>query len=210
MSQKHYTLTNSDGSKTSELPLVEGTMGPAAVDVRRLYKDQGNFTYDPGFGSTVSCSSEITFINGEEGVLLFRGYPIEQLAEKSSYMEVCYLLLNGELPNQTELDGFVDNITKHTMFNESLLRFINGFHHDAHPMAMLSGLVGCLAAFYPGVDMNDPADQMIFAHRIIAKMPTLAAASYKHSLGQPFVYPQNHLDYTSNLLNMYFLSLIHI
>lgn len=203
MSQKKYTI-NSDQGTSADLPLVEGTMGPAGVDVRRLYKDQGVFTYDPGFGSTVSCSSEITFINGEEGVLLFRGYPIEQLAEKSSYMEVCYLLLNGELPSQTELEGFVGNITNHTMINESMLRFISGFNHDAHPMAMLSGLVGCLSAFYPGVDMNDPADQMMFAHRIIAKMPTLAAASYKHSLGQPFVYPQNHLDYTSNLLNMYF------
>ncbi|MBT8141138.1 MAG: citrate synthase, partial [Gammaproteobacteria bacterium] len=204
MSDKNYKLANPDASKVSELPLVEGTMGPPAVDVRRLYKDHGIFTYDPGFGSTVSCSSEITFINGEEGVLLFRGYPIEQLAGKSSYMEVCYLMLHGELPSKSELDEFVTTITQHTMINESLLRFFNGFHHNAHPMAMLSGVVGCLSAFYPGVDMNDPHDQMVFAHRIIAKVPTMAAASYKHSLGQPFVYPKNDLDYTSNLLHMYF------
>lgn len=204
MSDKNFKLTSHDGSTISELPLVEGTIGPSGIDVRRLYKDQGVFTFDPGFGSTVSCNSDITFINGEEGVLLFRGYPIEQLAEKSSYMEVCYLILNGELPNKDELDTFEESITKHTMFNESLLRFYHGFHHDSHPMAMLSGVVGCLSAFYPGVDMNDPHDQMIFSHRIIAKMPAMAAAAYKHALGQPFVYPQNHLDYTSNLLNMYF------
>jgi citrate synthase len=204
MSDKNFKLTSHDGSTISELPLVEGTIGPSGIDVRRLYKDQGVFTFDPGFGSTVSCNSDITFINGEKGVLLFRGYPIEQLAEKSSYMEVCYLILNGELPNKDELDTFEESITKHTMFNESLLRFYHGFHHDSHPMAMLSGVVGCLSAFYPGVDMNDPHDQMIFSHRIIAKMPAMAAAAYKHALGQPFVYPQNHLDYTSNLLNMYF------
>ena len=204
MSDKTFKLQNLDGSTISDLPLVEGTMGPAAVDVRKIFADQGVFTYDPGFGATVSCSSDITFINGQEGVLLYRGYPIEQLAEKSNYMEVCYLLLNGELPSPTELEGFVGSITNHTMFNESLLRFHNGFHHDAHPMAMLSGVVGCLSAFYPGVDMLNPHDQMIFAHRIIAKVPTMAAACYKHSLGQPFVYPQNHLDYSSNLLNMFF------
>ncbi|MEL6868470.1 MAG: citrate synthase [Pseudomonadota bacterium] len=204
MTDKFYTLTSPDG-KATQLPVRSGTTGPDVVSIGSLYKDQGVFTYDPGFVSTGSCESQITFIDGNEGVLMYRGYPVEQLAASSHYIEVCYLLLNGELPTASELEEFTDSIRHHTMLNESLLRFYNGFHYDAHPMAMVSGVVGSMSAFYhDSTDINDPRHREIFAHRIIAKLPTIAAAAYKHSLGQPFIYPRNDLDYCSNMLNMFF------
>ena len=204
MTDKIYTLTAPDGS-TTELPAYSGTVGPDVVESGHLYKEQGVFTYDPGFVSTGSCRSEITFIDGQEGVLMYRGYPVEQLAKHSHYIEVAYLLLNGELPTETQLDEFTHSIRHHTMLNESLRRFYNGFHYNAHPMAMVSGVVGSMSAFYhDSTDINDPNHREIFAHRIIAKLPTIAAAAYKHSLGQPFIYPRNDLDYCSNILNMFF------
>ncbi|MEM8547745.1 MAG: citrate synthase, partial [Pseudomonadota bacterium] len=182
-----------------------GTVGPDVVSIGSLYKDQGVFTYDPGFVSTGSCESKITFIDGQEGVLMYRGYPVEQLAASSHYMEVSYLLLNGELPTSAQLEEFTDSIRRHTMINESMLRFFNGFHYDAHPMAMISGVVGSMSAFYhDSTDIFNPRHREIFAHRIIAKLPTIAAAAYKHTLGQPFIYPRNDLDYCSNILNMFF------
>ncbi|MEL6948916.1 MAG: citrate synthase [Pseudomonadota bacterium] len=204
MSDKTYTLTAPDG-RSAELPAMSGTVGPDVVNIGSLYKQLGIFTYDPGFVSTGSCESEITFIDGNEGVLMYRGYPVEQLAEHSHFVEVCYLLLNGVLPTADELDQFTDSIRRHTMLNESLLRFYNGFHHDAHPMAMVSGVVGSMSAFYhDSTDITNPKHREIFAHRIIAKLPTIAAAAYKHSIGQPFIYPRNDLDYCSNILNMFF------
>ncbi|MES1955417.1 citrate synthase [Salinisphaera hydrothermalis] len=200
-----YKLTNGDESQTTELPLVEGTLGLPAVDVRGLNQEQGVFTYDPGFTATCSCDSDITFIDGENGRLMYRGYSVEDLAEKSSYLEVCYLLLNGELPNKQQMDAFRDSITHHTMLNESLVKFYDGFHYDAHPMAILTGITGSLSAFYHDTtDITDPEHREVFAHRMIAKMPTIAAAAYKHSIGQPKIGPKNHLDYTSNLLRMMF------
>lgn len=187
------------------LPVRKGRLGPAALDIGKLYSEHGLFTYDPGFASTASCESAITYIDGEQGVLLYRGYPIEQLAEKSTFLEVAHLLLYGELPLKHELDRFLDAIRHHTLINESLLRFFNGFHHDAHPMAMMTGVVGSLSAFYPGaMEARSRTQQELFAQRIIAKMPTIAAAAYKHSVGHPFMYPRNELDYTSNLLYMLF------
>lgn len=204
MTNKSYTLTAPDGTVT-ELPAYSGTVGPDVIDIGHLYKEQGVFTYDPGFVSTGSCQSGITFIDGNEGILMYRGYPVEQLAKHSHYVEVSYLLLNGELPTATQLDQFTDSIRHHTMLNESLLRFFNGFHHDAHPMAMVSGVVGSMSAFYhDSTNISDPRHREIFAHRIIAKLPTIAAAAYKYSLGQPFIYPRNDLDYCSNILNMFF------
>ncbi|MEO1116892.1 MAG: citrate synthase [Pseudomonadota bacterium] len=204
MSDKTYTLTAPDG-RSAELAAMSGTVGPDVVNIGSLYKQLGIFTYDPGFVSTGSCESEITFIDGNEGVLMYRGYPVEQLAEHSHFVEVCYLLLNGVLPTADELDQFTDSIRRHTMLNESLLRFYNGFHHDAHPMAMVSGVVGSMSAFYhDSTDITNPKHREIFAHRIIAKLPTIAAAAYKHSIGQPFIYPRNDLDYCSNILNMFF------
>ncbi|MEL6448399.1 MAG: citrate synthase [Pseudomonadota bacterium] len=204
MSDKTYTLTAPDG-RFAELAAMSGTVGPDVVNIGSLYKQLGIFTYDPGFVSTGSCESEITFIDGNEGVLMYRGYPVEQLAEHSHFVEVCYLLLNGVLPTADELDQFTDSIRRHTMLNESLLRFYNGFHHDAHPMAMVSGVVGSMSAFYhDSTDITNPKHREIFAHRIIAKLPTIAAAAYKHSIGQPFIYPRNDLDYCSNILNMFF------
>ncbi len=201
---KSYTLIAPDGTKI-ELPVLTGTLGPEVLKVGHLYGDRGVFTFDPGFAATASCESSVTYIDGEEGVLLYRGYPIEQLAEVSSFIEVAYLLLHGELPSQPQLSAFDRSIRTHTMINESLLRFFNGFHHNAHPMAMLSGVVASMSAFYhDSTDIRNPADRDTFAHRIIAKLPTIAAAAYKHSLGQPFVYPQNRLDYCSNLLHMFF------
>ena len=204
MSDKTYTLTAPDG-RSAELPAMSGTVGPDVVNIGSLYKQLGIFTYDPGFVSTGSCESEITFIDGNEGVLMYRGYPVEQLAEHSHFVEVCYLLLNGVLPTADELDQFTDSIRRHTMLNESLLRFYNGFPHDAPPMAMVSGVVGSMSAFYhDSTDITNPKHREIFAHRIIAKLPTIAAAAYKHSIGQPFIYPRNDLDYCSNILNMFF------
>ena len=205
MSDKRFVLTNLTDDTTVDLPVREGTVGPAAVEIGALYRQQGIFTYDPGFVSTVSCSSAITYIDGEEGILLYRGYPVEQLAEKSSFIEVTYLLLHGELPTQTQLDEFTHTIQYHTMIKETLKYFFRGFHHDAHPMAMLSSVVSSLSAFYHDTtDIHDPVDRDLFAHRIIAKMPTIAAAAYKHNVGQPFIYPRNDLDYCSNLLHMFF------
>jgi len=205
MSDKTFTLKDTDSGNTADLPAYAGTLGPDVIDVRSLYGQQGKFTFDPGFASTASCKSAITFIDGEKGVLLYRGYPVEQLAGNSSFIEVCYLLLYGELPNKTQLDDFDFNIRTHTMINETMLRLFNGFHHDAHPMAMVSGVVGSMSAFYhETMDIQNPRHREIFSHRIIAKLPTIAAAAYKHTLGQPFIYPRNDLDYSGNLLNMFF------
>jgi citrate synthase len=206
MTDKTYTLQEQGSSdKPAELSVRKGTLGPEVVDVRSLYGQQGIFTFDPGFASTASCESAITFIDGNEGVLLYRGYPVEQLAQKSSFIEVCYLLLYGELPNKNQLEDFDRNIRTHTMINETMLRLFNGFHHDAHPMAMVSGVVGSMSAFYHDtMDIQNARHREIFAHRIIAKLPTIAAAAYKHTLGQPFTYPSNDLDYASNLLHMFF------
>jgi citrate synthase len=175
------------------------------LNIASLPRDHGLFTFDPGFMATAACESKITFIDGEEGVLLHRGIPIEQLAEKSNFLEVAFLLINGELPTSDQLSEFSHAIQYHTMINESLLRFFNGFQYNAHPMAMLSGVVASMAAFYhDSMDIHNPRHREIFAHRIIAKIPTIAAAAYKHSLGQPFIYPRNDLDYGSNLLHMFF------
>ncbi|MEC7614968.1 MAG: citrate synthase [Pseudomonadota bacterium] len=183
----------------------KGTIGPDVIDISKLYSDTGKFTYDPGFTSTASCKSSITYIDGEEGILLYRGYPIEQLAEKGNYLETCYLLLNGELPNKQEFEEFNDIITNHTMVHEQLNRFFGGFRPDAHPMAIMCGVVGALSAFYhDSTDVNDPVQRKIACFRLIAKMPTLAAMAYKYSLGQPAIYPKNELSYPSNFLNMCF------
>jgi len=205
MSDKQFELTDLSSGKKTLLPVRSGSIGPDVLDLASLNKDHGVFTFDPGFGVTAATDSKITYIDGDAGVLLHRGYPVEQLAEKSSFMEVAYLLLNGELPKQTELAEFTGSIRRHTMINESLLRFTNGFHHNAHPMAMVSAIVASMSAFYhDSMDINNPRHREIFAHRIIAKLPTIAAAAHKHSLGQPFVYPRNDLDYTSNMLHMFF------
>ena len=183
----------------------KGTIGPYVIDISKLYSDTGKFTYDPGFTSTASCKSSITYIDGEEGILLYRGYPIEQLAEKGNYLETCYLLLNGELPNKQEFEEFNNIITNHTMVHEQLNRFFGGFRPDAHPMAIMCGVVGALSAFYhDSTDVNDPVQRKIACFRLIAKMPTLAAMAYKYSLGQPAIYPKNELSYPSNFLNMCF------
>ena len=187
-----------------ELPIYSGKIGPDVIDVGKL-TSQGHFTYDPGFVSTASCESAITYIDGDEGTLLHRGYPIEQLAEKSDYLELCYLLLNGELPKPEDKDNFVDTIKHHTMVNEQLRSFFRGFRPDAHPMAIMCSVIGALSSFYhDSLDIDDPQHRMITAHRLIAKMPTLAAMSYKHALGQPFIYPRNDLGYAENFLHMMF------
>ena len=187
-----------------ELPIYSGKIGPDVIDVGKL-TSQGHFTYDPGFVSTASCESAITYIDGDEGTLLHRGYPIEQLAEKSDYLELCYLLLNGELPSAEDKDNFVDTIKHHTMVNEQLRSFFRGFRPDAHPMAIMCSVIGALSSFYhDSLDIDDPQHRMITAHRLIAKMPTLAAMSYKHALGQPFIYPRNDLGYAENFLHMMF------
>ena len=204
--KKHtLTLTDNASGKSIELPVVQGTHGPPVVDIGALYRDFGYFTYDPGFVSTASCRSAITFIDGDQGVLLYRGYPIEQLAEKSSFLEVAYLMLYSELPTEEQLAKFSEVIIHHTMINESLKSFYQGFYHDAHPMATMVGVVGSLSAFYhDSTDIRNPQHREIAAHRMIAKMPTIAAASYKHSIGTPFVYPKNSLGYTGNFLRMMF------
>ena len=200
-----YELKNLASGKTTQLNAVAGTIGPEALDISNLTKEQGVFTFDPGFMATASAESKITYIDGDAGTLLYRGYPVDQLAEKSSYLEVANLLINGTLPNKTELDAFQNSIMHHTMVNEQLLHFFQGFHHDAHPMAMVSAVVASMAAFYHDTtDIDNPRHREIFAHRIIAKLPTIAAAAYKHSLGQPFVYPRNDLRYCANMLNMFF------
>jgi citrate synthase len=205
MPTKNFELKNPESGQTSSLPVLTGTVGPAVLDISNIYKDHGVFTFDPAFGVTASCESKITYIDGDAGVLLYRGYPVEQLAEKSSFMEVAYLLIHGELPNTKQLQEFSYSISRHTMLNESLLRFFNGFYHSAHPMAMVSAVVASMAAFYhDSMDIHDPRRREIFSHRIIAKLPTIAAAAHKHSVGQPFIYPRNDLDYCSNLLSMFF------
>jgi citrate synthase len=205
MTDEHYRLSDPDSGDGIDLDVLTPTIGPKVVDVTHLYVERGVFTYDPGYAATASCKSSVTYIDGEKGILLYRGYPIEQLAEHSSFVEVAYLLLHGELPTKEELHDFDVSIRTHTMINESLLRFFNGFHHNAHPMAMVSGVVASMSAFYhDSTDIYDPEDRDVFAYRILAKMPTIAAAAYKHSRGQPFVYPLNSLDYCSNLLHMFF------
>jgi len=203
MANKPLRLTG-DGVDV-ELPIMEGSVGPEVVDIRKLYAATGKFTFDPGFTSTASCESKITYIDGDKGELQYRGYPIEQLAEHSDYMEVCYLLLFGELPSKAEKEKFTKDITNHTMVHEQLHRFFSGFRRDAHPMAIMVGVVGALAAFYhDSTDINDPHQRMVASYRLIAKIPTIAAMAYKYSVGQPFVYPQNDLSYAGNFLKMMF------
>ena len=200
-----FELKNLATGKTSQLDALSGTIGPDVLNIANLNKDQGVFTFDPGFMATASCDSKITYIDGDAGVLLYRGYPIEQLAQKSSFLEVAALLVNGKLPTKGELYDFEHSIMRHTMINERLLRFFQGFHHNAHPMAMVSAVVASMAAFYHDTThIDDSRHREIFAHRIIAKLPTIAAAAYKHTLGQPFIYPRNDLRYCANMLNMFF------
>ncbi|MBX9925476.1 MAG: citrate (Si)-synthase [Hyphomicrobiaceae bacterium] len=193
------------GERVTSMPVRSGTVGPDVIDVGKLYKDTGCFTYDPGFTSTANCVSRITYIDGDEGVLLYRGYPIEQLAEHASFLETCYLLLHGELPTAEEFTKFRRTITNHTMVHEQMTRFFTGFRRDAHPMAVMVGVVGALSAFYhDSTDINDEGQRQIASHRMIAKMPTIASMAYKYSIGQPFIYPRNDLDYASNFLQMCF------
>jgi citrate synthase len=204
-SAKTFKLTDPATGRSAELPVRVGTIGPSALDIAHLHQELDVFTYDPGFATTAATDSRITYIDGDAGVLLYRGYPIEQLAEKSSFMEVAYLLLIGELPTAKQLTEFTGHIRYHTMLNETLLRFFNGFHHDAHPMAMVSAVVASMSAFYHDTtDIHNPRHREIFSHRIIAKIPTIAAAAHKHSVGQPFIYPRNDLDYAANVLHMLF------
>ena len=205
MSNKTATLTFNDTGKSIELPVLSGTEGPDCVDISSLYAQGKVFTFDPGFVSTASCDSAITYIDGNEGILRYRGYPIEQLAEKSTFIEVAYLLLYGELPTPTQLEDFHGIISHHTMINDSLLRFFQGFHNNAHPMAMMVAVVGSLSAFYhDAMDISCPRHREISAHRLVAKLPTIAAACYKHNVGEPVMYPRNNLSYTGNLLQMMF------
>ncbi|HMS18977.1 citrate synthase [uncultured Sphingorhabdus sp.] len=193
------------GDQQVDLPVVSGTVGPDVIDIRKLYAQTDCFTFDPGFTSTASCESQLTYIDGDEGVLLHRGYSIEELSEESSFMEVSYLLLNGELPSKQELDDFSYTISRHTMLHEQLATFYRGFRRDAHPMAIMCGVVGALSAFYhDSTDISDPVQRKIASHRLIAKMPTIAAMAYKYSVGQPFIYPDNKLSYTGNFLRMTF------
>ncbi len=193
------------GDQTHEFPILSGSVGPDVMDIRSLYAKTGLFTYDPGFTSTAACDSAITYIDGDKGELLYRGYPIEQLADKSNYLEVCYLLLYGELPTATEFKEFEALVTRHTMVHEQMHYFYRGFRRDAHPMAIMTGVVGAMAAFYhDSTDINDPRQREIASIRMIAKIPTLAAMAYKYSIGQPFVYPRNDLDYAANFLHMCF------
>jgi len=197
------TLGVEGSNRTATLPRLSGTLGPDVLDIRKLYGDLGVFTYDPGYGETASCESKITYIDGDAGILLYRGYPIEQLAEKSDFVEVCYLLMNGELPTPAQLAEFKRGVTYHTMLHEQLRRFYDGFRRDGHPMAIMCGVVGALAAFYhDNLDINDPDVRRIAAFRLIAKVPTIAAWAYKYSLGQPFMYPRNDLSYAANFLYM--------
>jgi citrate synthase len=193
------------GDKSWTFPVYDGSIGPSVVDIGKLYTTSGMFTYDPGFTSTASCESKITYIDGDEGVLLYRGYPIEQLAEHGDFLETCYLLLYGELPTTAQKADFDYRVTRHTMVHEQMMRFFQGFRRDAHPMAVMVGSVGALSAFYhDSTDISDPQQRMIASIRMIAKMPTLAAMAYKYSIGQPFIYPKNDIDYSSNYLRMCF------
>jgi citrate synthase len=199
------TLSFSNGSPSVEMPVYHGSIGPDVIDIRKLYAQTGMFTYDPGFMSTASCQSTITYIDGDKGELLYRGYPIEQLATQCDYLETCYLLLYGELPNPSQKTDFVSRVTNHTMVNEQMQFFLRGFRRDAHPMAVMTGLVGALSAFYhDSTDINNPEHREISAIRLIAKMPTLVAMAYKYTIGQPYIYPKNSLSYTENLMHMMF------
>ncbi len=199
------TLSFSDGSPSLEMPIYKGTVGPDVIDIRKLYGSTGKFTYDPGFMSTAACNSSITYIDGDKGELQYRGYPIEQLAVNCDFLETCYLLLNGELPNQKQKDEFDDTVTLHTMVHEQMQFFFRGFRRDAHPMSVLVGTVGALASFYhDSLDINNPRHREISAVRLIAKMPTLVAMAYKYSIGQPFAYPLNELSYSANFMRMMF------
>lgn len=199
------TLSFSDGSKSIDFPIYKGSMGPDVIDIRKLYGETGRFTYDPGFMSTAACNSSITYIDGDKGELLYRGYPIEQLAVNCDFLETCYLLLNGELPRADQKKKFVDTVTRHTMVHEQMQFFFRGFRRDAHPMSVLVGTVGALASFYhDSLDINDPHHREVSAIRLIAKMPTLVAMAYKYSIGQPFVYPSNDLSYSANFMRMMF------
>jgi citrate synthase len=199
------TLSFSDGSAKVELPIYKGTIGPDVLDIRKLYAQTGKFTYDPGFMSTAACDSSITYIDGDKGELLYRGYPIEQLAQKCDFLEVCYLLLNGELPDVAQKEDFVGRVTHHTMVNEQMQFFLRGFRRDAHPMAVMTGLVSALSAFYhDSTDINNPKHREISAIRLIAKMPTLVAMAYKYTVGQPYSYPRNRLSYAANFMHMMF------
>lgn len=203
--KKTVTITDDSTGKSWKANVFQGSTGPDVIDIRKLYGDTGMFTFDPGFTSTAACESKITFIDGDEGILLHRGYPIAELAESSDFLEVAYLLQYGELPNPEEKQDWVKHITYHTMVHEQLIRFYNGFRRDAHPMAVMCGVVGGLAAFYhDSLDIHDEQQRMISCHRLIAKMPTMAAMCYKHMMGQPFVYPQNSLSYAENFLYMTF------
>ena len=205
MSENKVIISDKTAGKNLELPVVRGTEGEPTLDIKSLASTLGYFTYDPGFAGTAACTSKITFIDGGKGILRYRGYPIEQLAERSTFVEVAYLLLNGELPTEKQLNSFRDELTYHTMVHEQLHTFISGFHYDAHPMAMMAGVVGSLAAFYHDrLDINDPAQRMMAAQRMIAKMPTIAAACYRHHMGWPVVYPQNNLRFTERFLHMMF------
>ena len=205
MAEKLATLSFSDGKPSVDFPVLGGTIGPEVIDVRSLYNKTGMFTYDPGFMSTASCRSNITYIDGDVGILLYRGYPIEQLAETCTFLEVAYLILNGELPNKQQLDEFTSIVTRHTMVQEQLLRFYSGFRRDAHPMAVLCGVVGALSAFYhDSIDIYDERSREISAFRLIAKLPTITAMTYKYNQGQPFMYPKNALSYVENFLYMTF------
>jgi citrate synthase len=205
MAEKLATLSFSDGTPPVDLPVLSGTQGPDVIDVRTLYAKTGKFTYDPGFMSTASCRSSITYIDGDKGILQYRGYPIEQLAEHCTFLEVAYLILHGELPNRRQLDEFVNIVTHHTMVHEQLSRFYSGFRRDAHPMAVLCGVVGALSAFYhDSINIYDARSREISAFRLIAKLPTLTAMAYKYNMGQPFMYPKNSLSYVENFLYMMF------
>ncbi|MCP5270950.1 MAG: citrate synthase [Burkholderiaceae bacterium] len=199
------TLSFSDGSPSMDLPIYKGTIGPDVIDIRKLYAQTGKFTYDPGFLSTAACQSTITYIDGDKGELLYRGYPIEQLAEHCDFMDVCYLLLNGELPNTQQQKDFDRMVTVHTMVNEQMQFFLRGFRRDAHPMAIMTGLVGGMSAFYhDSTDVHNPKHREIAAIRLIAKMPTLVSMAYKYTIGQPYIYPKNDLSYTANFMRMMF------
>jgi len=205
MDEDTFTIIDNATGRRFEFPVRKSTQGPDAVDIGRFFRETGYFTYDPGFLSTASCHSRLTYLDGEQGLLFYRGYPIEQLAEHSSFIEVAYLMLYGQLPDRRQLDEFNNIIMHHTMLNESLKAFFRGFYHDAHPMAIMVGVVGSLSAFYhDSTDISNPKHREIAAHRLIAKMPTIAAASYKHSIGEPLVYPDNRLSYVGNLFNMMF------
>ncbi|MEM9552492.1 MAG: citrate/2-methylcitrate synthase, partial [Pseudomonadota bacterium] len=205
MTDNSKTASLSINGSTYELPVHSPTAGPDVIDIRKLYSDAGVFTYDPGYTSTASCDSTITFIDGAKGELLHRGYPIDQLASKSHYLEVCYLLLYGELPTTAQLEDFEMRVTHHTMLHEQMQNFFRGFRRDAHPMAIMVGVVGAMSAFYPdSTDIHDPWQREVASIRLIAKMPTIAAWAYKYSIGQPFVYPRNDIDYSSNFLRMCF------